>query len=226
MMCLTEVLNFEDFLAEPPQEFLLSVIAVTALDSQGCKSTGRVLRMAPQDLHVELDSATCPRSGELLRLEISSDAYGFRVRGGGMAHCLRRTETGCETGVFLNRRLPDEILTRCWGDMRRELRFGGNWQLQVKSPRFPSHAPAVITDYSRSGLQFVAGTEFFPGEELEVLVNNRNAGKIITRWTKPSDYGFRHGGSSALDTGLELARLLGVEAPPSQLSFKPRWLQH
>jgi len=107
--------------------------------------------------------------------------------------------------------LPDSVVDRCWGDMRRELRFGGSWPVFLRRRKSNAQEPAILRDYSRSGFQVLTGEPLVHGEDIELVVHDVVVGKATVRWSRTSEFGYHFGFSSAVETGIELTRLLGNE---------------
>jgi hypothetical protein len=157
-----ETAGFPGCVADAP---IVGVKAVMWIDG-AAPARGNVFEMSPRD--IKLCLAPRLELGGLVELELLSDVHGFTVCARGIVHWRQPHPVGWQVGVFLRQPLPNEVVTPCWSELRKELRYPCQWPCRLVSPRRRPH-DGVILNYSRSGLLVEAHAPVAGGDELSLL---------------------------------------------------------
>ncbi len=169
---------------------IIGVEAVVWIDGVP-PARSRVVEMSPRDVKLCLTQRL--ELGGLVDLELLSDVYGFTVCARGIVHWRQPHGDGWQVGVFLRQPLPNEVVTPCWSDLRKELRYPCEWPCRMLSARQRRFRDGTILNYSRSGLLVEARAPVVSGEELSLLDPFTAQPLVVgvARWQSQPDRG-RH----------------------------------
>lgn len=164
---------------------------------------GNVVELSPRDVMIELSRPL--KLGSLVEFELSSALYGFSIAVHGLIHWRSRANGRWLLGAFLNQALPDDVVSHCWSDLRKELRYDCRWDCELLIPRDRRARDATLLNYSRSGAMIQTAQSVNRGEEVLVVDPDSSEKPIlvrgIVRWLTQAECG---------------DALLGCELPESQ----------
>lgn len=128
---------------------------------------GNVTELSSRDVKVELSRPL--KLGSLVEFELSSSQYGFSVAVHGVIHWCQQVEGKWVLGAFLNQDLPENLVSHCWSDLRKELRYDCRWDCEFLTPRDRRNCGATLLNYSRCGAMIQSARSVPKGDELLIV---------------------------------------------------------
>jgi hypothetical protein len=128
---------------------------------------GNVTELSRRDVKVVFSRPL--KLGSLVEFELSSALYGFSVAVHGLIHWCEPVDGKWVLGAFLNQDLPENVISHCWSDLRKELRYDCRWDCALLTPRDRRDRKATLLNYSRSGAMIQSARSVPKGEDVLVV---------------------------------------------------------
>ena len=189
--------------ATQPRELQLGRIRVQIVNNELGTISGSIEEMSPTDVRVYCEDAL--PIGSLVTVRLSPEGWDCRFEVNGVIHRSEQLADGTDLGVFLSEPLSEELISACWLEMRRELRYAVVWAAWARPESQKKIVAATILNYSYSGVQLRLPYQPQPGEQITLLTDAPIATATV-RWAAP--YGpnqFFCGCQMAKSDGLKLA---------------------
>lgn len=168
--------------------------------------TGSLIQLAPKDVLFVTSKHYPP--GTMLQLHLYSDQHDLETVTLGMVHWSAEVEGRSQCGVFLRSVLPQEWLDHYWDDLRKELRFDGQWLLRAWPDDAEERLDVVVGNYSRNGAQFLTRHRMNTGDAICIGTPDNHV-RAVVRWCGEADRDcFRVGCQLERDSGVRLASIL------------------
>lgn len=164
---------------------------------------GTIEEMSPSDVRIYCDEAL--PIGSLVTIRLAPEGWDCQFESNGVVHRSEQMADGTDLGVFLSEPLSEELISACWLEMRRELRYAVVWAAWARPESQKKIVAATILNYSYSGVQLRLPYQPQPGEQITLLTDAPIATATV-RWAAP--YGpnqFFCGCQMAKSDGLKLA---------------------
>lgn len=171
---------------------------------------GSLIQLAPRDV---LFRTSKPFSaGTMLQMHLIAEHLGLEALTLGMVHWSVE-EDGCfQTGVFLGQPLPQDWVDYYWDDLRKEIRFSGQWLLRAWSSDPEERVDVVVGNYSRNGVNFMTRHQMRAGDQI-CIGSADSFVRAEVRWCLESDRDcYRVGCELERDAGVRLASMLRFSA--------------
>ncbi len=159
--------------------------------------------MSPIDLRIYSEDPL--PIGSLVSVRLAPEGWDCQFEANGVVHRSEQLADGTDLGIFLAEPLPEELVSACWLEMRRELRYSVVWAAWARPESEKKIVAATILNYSYSGVQLRLPYAPKAGEQITLLTDTPIATATV-RWAAP--YGGNQyfcGCQMAKSDGLKLA---------------------
>jgi hypothetical protein len=176
----------------------------------GTPHKGTLIQLAPKDVLFRTTQSFS--AGTMLNLHLVAEHLGLETVSLGMVHWCVEENDAIQCGVFLGHALPQEWVDYYWDDLRKEVRFNGQWLLRAWTTDPEERVDVVVGNYSRNGVHFMT-RHCMRAEEKICLGAPDNFVKAEVRWCLEADRDcYRVGCELERDSGVRLASLLRFSA--------------
>jgi hypothetical protein len=185
------------------QELQLGRIRATASNPTLGSVTGTIEEMSPTDIRIYSEEQL--PIGSLVNIRLAPEGWDCQFEANGVVHRSEILADGADMGIFLAEPLAEELISACWLEMRRELRYSVVWAAWARPESQKKILAATILNYSYSGVQIRLPYQPQAGERITLLTDSPIATATV-RWAAP--YGpnqFFCGCQMAKSDGLKLA---------------------
>lgn len=157
-------------------------IHATIIDPRGLTGRGVIEEMSPIDLRLFI--AVPFKVGSMVNVRLSPEGWKCHFDVNGIVHRSEQLAGGADVGIFLSQALSEELVSACWLEMRRELRYPAIWSLWARSEAHQKVIAATVMNYSYSGLQIRMPHAAQPGEQV-CLLSDEPIADATVRWVAP-----------------------------------------
>lgn len=174
--------------------------------------SGAIEEMSPTDVRIYSDESL--PIGALVSIRLAPEGWDCQFEANGVVHRSEQLADGTDIGIFLAEPLCEELVSACWLEMRRELRYAVVWAAWARAESQKKIVATTILNYSYSGVQLRLPYQPQPGEQITLLTDSPIATATV-RWAAPY-------GSNQYFCGCQMAKTDGLKlALRVQLSSNP-----